>query len=320
MLRKILLPSLAACGAIAALLVVFWSQKTELPQPVPFPPATSPYPHYIAGAGIVEASSQNISIGSPFSEIVTKLYVVEGDRVKKGDPLFHLDLRSFEAQLETSRNQLKADIVNLENQKTQFSFYERLTDKRAVSQQDYESAYYALKQAEAQVEVARAAVMQVETDIQRAIIRAPVDGEILQVNVHLGEIAPVVPYISTQATLILMGTVQPLQMRIDIDEDDAWRYVRGANATAFVRGNSNIHFPLKFLRIEPYIIPKASFTGETTERVDTRVLQVLYNFEKADLPVYAGQVLDVFIESPAVAEANAPAPSQTAQVETRFGP
>lgn len=298
MLRKYFLPFLALTGAIIALCVVFWSQKKEIPQPIPFPPPVSPYVHSIAGAGIVEASSQNISIGSPFSEIVTKIYVVEGDKVKAGDPLFHLDLRSFEAQLETSVNQLKAAIVTFENQKTQFSFYENLTDKRAVSLQAYESAYYALMEAEAQVKVAESVVRQVETDIQRSIIKAPVDGEILQVNVHLGEIAPVVPYITSQATLILMGTVQPLQLRIDIDEDDSWRYLKGARATAFVRGNSNIHFPLNFLRIEPYIIPKASFTGQTTERVDTRVLQVLYNFEKADLPIYTGQVLDVFIEVP----------------------
>jgi RND family efflux transporter MFP subunit len=296
MLRKLLLPLLAVVGAVLALYIVFWSQRQEAPPPVPFPPAQSPYAHFIAGAGIVEASSQNIAIGSPFSEIVTKIYVVEGDRVEVGDPLFHLDLRSFEAQRATALDQLSLARVSYENQKTQFSFYERLGDKRAVSQQDYEAAYFAFKQAEAQVKVAESVVAQVETDVQRSIIRAPVAGEILQVNVHVGEIAPVVAYISSQATLMLMGTVQPLQIRIDIDEDDAWRYIKGSQATAFVRGNSHIHFPLKFFRIEPYIIPKASFTGQTTERVDTRVLQVLYQFEKADLPIYAGQVLDVFLD------------------------
>jgi HlyD family secretion protein len=54
---------------------------------------------------------------------------------------------------------------------------------------------------------------------------------------------------------------------------------------------------MKFVRLEPYIIPKRSFTGDTIERVDTRVLQVLYEFEKGDLPIYPGQVLDIFIEA-----------------------
>jgi hypothetical protein len=123
------------------------------------------------------------------------------------------------------------------------------------------------------------------------------------VNVHIGEIYPTVsynltqPYVNLQTALILMGTVSPLQMRIDIDEEDAWRFQKGAAATAFVRGNASIHFPMTFARIEPYIIPKTSLTGETIERIDTRVLQVLYRFEKRDLPIYAGQLLDIYIEA-----------------------
>lgn len=314
MLRKYLLPGIALAGALVALLVVFWSQRKEIVAPIPFPPPKSPYAHSIAGEGIAEASSLNISIGSPFSQIITEIFVVEGNRVKAGDPLFYLDTRYLEAQAETARAQIRAAIINWENQKTQFSFYQRLKDKRAVSEQQYEQAYYALKEAEEQVKVAQAALSEVEANIEMSHIRAPIDGEILQVNVHVGEIAPnvqplsvqtVIPYGSSQYPLILMGSIEPLNMRIDIDEEDAWRYQKGTPATAFVRGNSNLHYPLKFVRIEPYIIPKASFTGQVIERIDTRVLQVLYQFEKRDVPVYAGQLLDVYFEA-------APLPKQEA--------
>jgi HlyD family secretion protein len=44
-------------------------------------------------------------------------------------------------------------------------------------------------------------------------------------------------------------------------------------------------------------VPKRSLTGESTERVDTRVLQALYTFPRSALPVYVGQQMDVFIES-----------------------
>lgn len=303
--RKYLLPILAAIGAILGLIVVFWSQKQVPTPPILFPAAQSPYPHSIAAAGIIEASSQNISIGTPFNEIIKKIYVVEGDFVKAGDKLFELDLRIFEAQLATAQETVKLAEIDLEDKKKQFSFYQRLKDTRAVSEQAYQQTYYAYLEAEESLKVAQASLHEVETNIERSIIRAPVDGEILQVNIHVGEIAPVIPFISAQSTwltaangtLILMGTVVPLQIRADIDEDDAWRFEKGSNATAFVRGNRNISFPLKFLRTEPYIIPKTSFTGETVERVDTRVLQVLYQFEKRDLPVYPGQILDIFIES-----------------------
>ena len=227
--------------------------------------------------------------------------------VEAGDPLFKLDTRLFEAQAETARAQLQAALIKRDDQKTQFAFYERLTDKRAVSQQQYESSNYALKEAEQQIQVTIAQLGEIEANIQRSLVRAPIDGEILQVNVHVGEVAPnvqfnasqlMIPYGSSQYPLILMGSIDPFNLRVDIDEEDAWRYQKGSPATAFVRGNSTIHFPMKFVRVEPYIIPKASFTGQSIERIDTRVLQVFYSFDKRDLPIYAGQVLDVYIEAP----------------------
>jgi hypothetical protein len=55
------------------------------------------------------------------------------------------------------------------------------------------------------------------------------------------------------------------------------------------------------------VIPKASLTGQSTERTDTRVLQVIYSFNRAALPVYVGQQMDAYIEAPPVAGPNAPA-------------
>ncbi|MGB7979019.1 MAG: biotin/lipoyl-binding protein [Chlamydiales bacterium] len=301
--KKWILPILAAIGAIVALWVVFWSQRKLPVPPIEFPAPTSPYRAAIYGAGIIEASTENIAIGTPFVEPVVAIYVVEGDLVKAGDPLLKQDTRSLEASKKTAESQLSAAQIAYKNQKTQFSFYQRLTDRRAVSEQAYASAYYAMLEAEEQVYVAQNQLQQVETDIVRSTICAPVDGEILQINAHIGEIyAPnsygvTQSYSNLQTAQILMGTVSPLQMRIDIDEEDCWRFQKGARATAFVRGNANISFPMKFLRIEPYVIPKTSFTGETIERLDTRVLQVLYQFDRMDLPVYAGQLLDVYIEA-----------------------
>lgn len=299
------MPFIAIIGALFALAVVFITQRSIPPPPILFPPPQSPYPYFIAGAGIIEASSQNISIGCPFNEVIDKIFVIEGDHVKAGQPLFQLDLRAFEAVVAAALASCKVAEVALENAQKQFSFYQRVKEKSAVSEEAYYQAYYAYLSAEENLKVAQANLLEAETNVARSIIKAPIDGKILQVNIHVGEIAPIVPFISSQSTwlvaangtLILMGCVDPMQMRIDIDEDDCWRYKQGSSATAFVRGNSSINFPLRFSRIEPYVIPKSSFTGETVERVDTRVLQVLYNFDRGDLPVYAGQILDIFIES-----------------------
>lgn len=304
MFRKWFLPALAILGAIIAVYIVFWSQKKVPSPPILYPASKSPYSSAVYGAGIIEASTENIAIGTPFTLPITDIFVVEGNQVKAKDPLLQLDVRSLVAQKEIALCQLQAAMITYENARIQFSFYERLQDKRAVSEKDYDTAYYNMKEAEEQVNIAKATVSQVEVDIERATVRAPVDGEILQVNAHIGEIYPQNSYNVTQSyvnlptSLILMGKVAPLQMRIDIDEEDAWRYKIGSKATAFVRGNANICFPLQYVRMEPYILPKISFTGSNIERIDTRVLQVIYSFERGNIPVYPGQLLDVYLETP----------------------
>src|SRR5207249_7949900 len=98
--------------------------------------------------------------------------------------------------------------------------------------------------------------------------------------------------------LMLLGDTEHLHVRVDVDENDAWRIKPNAAAVAQVRGNSSLSTPLKFVRIEPYVVPKKSLTGESSERVDTRVLQILYSFEGGKLPIYVGQQMDVFIDAP----------------------
>lgn len=308
--RKWILPLLAFLGAIAGILAVFLSQKEIPTPPILFPPPKPPYEAWIAGSGIVEASSVNISIGVPFTEVVTDIYVTEGQNVKAGDPLFKIYTKSLETQRFQQFMSVNLAKVTLEDRKVQYSFYEKLCDKRAVSEMAEKAAFYAVKVAEEQLKVAEAQMDVIRNNIERSTIRSPIDAKILQVSVAVGEIAlqsttpqaPSVPFSLTDAPLVLLGNVDPPNLRIDIDEEDAWRYVPGSSATAFVRGNGNLSFPLEFVRIEPYLIPKVSFTGDIVQRVDTRVLQVIYQFEKDHLPIYTGQILDVYIQSRPIEE------------------
>jgi hypothetical protein len=49
--------------------------------------------------------------------------------------------------------------------------------------------------------------------------------------------------------------------------------------------------------VEPFVVPKKSLTGDNTERVDTRVLQVIYDCDPAGRPpLFVGQQVEVFIE------------------------
>jgi hypothetical protein len=72
----------------------------------------------------------------------------------------------------------------------------------------------------------------------------------------------------------------------------------GTPAISYLRGNKNIKTPLTFVRFEPYVVPKKSLTGDSAERVNTTALQVIFSFERGDLPIYVGQQMDVFIDTP----------------------
>ena len=123
--------------------------------------------------------------------------------------------------------------------------------------------------------------------------RAPIGGTILQVNVRAGE------YVSTASavTPLVLGDIDEVQVRADVDEQVAPRVRAGAKAVGYLKGDSARPIAMEFVRIEPYVVPKRSLTGASTERVDTRVLQVIYRFPNAPgRPVYVGQQLDLYIE------------------------
>ena len=145
--------------------------------------------------------------------------------------------------------------------------------------------------AKAAVNEARAQIEQVKTEIVRATVMAPIDGVVLQVNVRAGE------RVSDRdaRALMVLGDISTFHVRVDIDERDIARFRAGAPAKGYPRGDTAHEMAMRFVRIEPYVVPKKSLTGENTERVDTRVLQVLYVIEQAEHPAYVGQQLDVFI-------------------------
>lgn len=307
-MKRSILPVIAFAALAFGVISVVRSQprrETNLP---PSPPPVSAYGQVVAADGLVEASSENISIGTSISEVVTEVPVVVGQKVKAGDPLFRLDdrqlqadLRARQADLRVAETQVKVDAALSDNAKQQLDFAETLVDKRAISSEELANRRHAAdaaqarwEAAEAQVTSAAAQAKSVETQIDRSTVRAPIDGEVLQVKIHVGEYAPAGV---TPTALVLLGRLNPLNIRVDVDEHEAWRVLPGAKATANVRGNSNLKAPLSFVRFEPFVVPKKSLTGDSTERVDTRVLQVIYRVEDNSLPLFVGQQMDVFIEA-----------------------
>lgn len=177
---------------------------------------------------------------------------------------------------------------------------------------------YDIDMSKAAVARAEAQVAKAESDLDQLIVRALVAGEVLQVNVRPGE------YVGTPPgeALIVLGNVDQLHVRVDIDEFDIARFSPNATASAVPRGSLQERYPLEFFRIEPYVVPKKSLTGDNTERVDTRVLQVIYTCDPHGRPpLYVGQQMEVFIDANGEAERPPPEdlPNETQGYETAGG-
>jgi len=294
MTRKIILPIAATLGLLFALFMVGYGTRQPPVPAIQFPPPNPPYDHYVAGTGRVESSSEDISIGVFFSGIISDVYVKPGDKVLQNAPLFKLDTRELESKLQAARDKAAVTWVHYENKKTELSLYDNLSDKRAVSQNELNQRFFETDTALKEFQEAESNIQVIETDLKRSLIRAPINGQVLQVNVHPGESVEVNPF--TDTPLIVFGDTERFHLRVEVDEDDAWRILKDEPAMAYVRGNSSIQPSLKFLYIEPYIVPKKTLTGDNDERVDTRVLQIIYEMERNGYPIYDGQVMDVYIK------------------------
>lgn len=295
--RFYILPIAAIVGIVFVIRTVI---AGSVPPPVAAPvvePAQPPYPIFVAGSGIIESISENISIASPLPGVIKSVYVKAGDHVATDQPLFSLDDRDVIAEIQVRQAQVEKAQAALEDAKTQLGIYKNVSDTRAITKGELLKRESNLAVAAAGVTEAQALLGAAKTTLDRMTVRAPIDGDVLQSRARVGEFAPAQVLTSP---LMVVGNVTPLAVRVDIDENDAWRVQPGTRATAILRGNSAVSFPLTFVKFEPYVIPKRSLTGESFERVDTRVLQVVFSFDKGALPIYVGQLVDVFIETSAV--------------------
>ena len=301
-----------ALGGIAATIAMVAHLNGQSPITAPpIDPSPKPYAVSVAASGIIEALSENVSIGVPEAGLVTKVHVKVWDSIQEGQPLFTLDDRELKAQLAVNEANVSVAEATVRRLQDQLDRLKGVNDPRAVSQDEVRTKEHDVAVAVAQLEAARAQVTQNTVLLERMIVEAPRAGTVLQVNIRPGEYASATP----KNAAVVLGDLDRLQVRADVDEQNATRLQAGQTATAYLKGDTTEPIELRFVRIEPYVVPKVSLTGASTERVDTRVLQVIYSFERPqNRPVYVGQQVDLFVKSevPAVA-AKVKSPQQLAQ-------
>jgi HlyD family secretion protein len=133
-------------------------------------------------------------------------------------------------------------------------------------------------------------------------LRAPRDGVVLSINTIIGNYAsPQGSYDAyTQGAdpLIILGTSPAsLNVRCYVDEILVPRLPSGSKIKAqmSIRG-SNVKIPLEFVRVQPLVSPKIELSDQRQERVDVRVLPVIFKIaESANANLYPGELVDVYI-------------------------
>jgi len=283
----------ALFGLVFVTLMVRQTTALEPMPPPPAPPAQKPSARGIAAAGMIEAWGDNTSVDVPTPGLVDKVFVEVWDEVEAGEPLLQLDDRDLRAYLLTQKADVRVRESELAKARRPHERTELLRATHVVSQDEADTRRDEYAVAQARLDAARAAVAQTEALIERLTVRAPIGGTILQVNTRAGEYATP----SADVPPLVMGSVEEVQVRADVDEQVAPRVKAGSKAVGYLKGDTRHAIPMEFVRIEPLVTPKRNLTGLSSERVDTRVLQVIYKFpnERAR-GVYVGQQIDLFIE------------------------
>jgi multidrug resistance efflux pump len=264
------------------------------------------------------------------SGLVTEVLVSVGDRVEANQPLFRLDGRSWQAELKSRRAALQIAEMQLARLESlprpeevpggaarvrearanldEKEYFVRRGEEKVMSEDERTRRRHAEKIAREQLaraeaeqallqagawkaEQARAGVEQASTELERLTVCAPLAGTVLEVNVHPGESVDAL----RGGALAVLGDIRRLHVRVEIDEQNLPRFRPGAAARGVLRGDPRHEFRLTFVRVVPHVLPKRMLTGQVAERVDTRVLPVLYALDAGVEGLYVGQQMDVFI-------------------------
>lgn len=292
-MKKPILFALAVLGVLGGLTAAYLFGRTPQTLPPAFAPASSTYDTAIYANGIIESEQSggsNIVIYPQVAGPLTQVLVHEGQVVTRGVPLVTIDDALPRANFELAQ-------ANLTTARDQYN--KRLEsyaiDPKSISKDTLDTAKDTAAQAQAALKASAVALAQY-------VIKAPTDGVVLAINSTVGS------YVSAQGAydtytqgfspLVVMSADQEhLAVRCYVDEILIARLPTPEHIRAqmLIHG-TDVKVPLEFVRVQPYVSPKIELSNQRQEKVDLRVLAVIFRFEKKDLPrVYPGQLVDVFI-------------------------
>ena len=165
--------------------------------------------------------SQEVEIRARVNGILTGKHFADGAMVDEGQLLYTIDAREYRAQVATADANLASAEANLARARQDVERYEPLLAENAISQQVYDNAVAAAKEAEAQVRATRAAITEARLGVEYAEVRAPMTGRIGASQVFVGALIS-----AGQTRLATISDDDPAWVDFSLSESELLDYMR----------------------------------------------------------------------------------------------
>ena len=211
---------LAGLASLAILLLTGCDAKAQPaferpPAPVSVVAAASEdVPIYLDEIG-KSVAREVVSIQPQVSGRITALHFADGADVKKGDPLFTIDPRPYQASLDAAEADLAEARAALDLARVQYARAADLVETNAVSRSEYDTRKSAVEVAEAQIGRGQAAVETARLNLEYCSVRSPIDGRTGHRLVDVGNVVE-----ANKGPLLVIQRLDPIYADFTITEND----------------------------------------------------------------------------------------------------
>ncbi|MGA2253207.1 MAG: efflux RND transporter periplasmic adaptor subunit [Thermoguttaceae bacterium] len=150
---------------------------------------------------------------------ITKIHFTDGAELKKGDPLFTIDPRPYQAQLDLAQGNHAQNQAVLDLAKTEFARVDKLIATKAVSEQEYDQAKNAVAVAAARVTTSLAAIETAKLNLDYCSIRAPIEGRAGHRLVDIGNVV-IANNMMTTNPLLVIERLDPVYADFTVPENE----------------------------------------------------------------------------------------------------
>jgi membrane fusion protein (multidrug efflux system) len=227
----------------------------------------------------------NAQIRAQVTGYLTKQDYVEGGEVKKGDLLFEVDPRPFQAALDQALGRQAQDEAQFGKTKLDVERFTPLAREKAISQQELDDATQANLMAEAAIKADQAAVETAALNLGFCKITSPIDGIAGTAQAQIGDLVG-----PGTAVLTTVSTIDPIRVYFSISEQSYLAYYRQfTNAADRVANRSQMELQLILSDGTIYPLPGKWFFINRQVDVNTGTLQVAALFPNPDFILRPGQ-------------------------------